>query len=531
MCKVQSLVYGDLIIDAACLFARRDGKTIQFTRNERALLLMLSRNPHRLMSRSQLIDAIPTSDTELSDRNVDFLINRIRIKLGDSARAPKYIATQYGEGYVWIAERSVVAATAPDLRATDGLLAIKPIIAAEEQPLHKRASAFVSRLRESIAAKVDADQAVVVDEHPSIGRFRYVLEVSFHTSDSRTNGAATLREIPSRHIVNALRLDLRRADVAALKSEAARVSQVVADTLRKASVDATKGLGTPTDQPLEIRLRKASVLLSSSNPKWLERGHQLNAARAADPANADLALQWCLHLFARLVLDSPFKCMSLNDRNMIESEIEATALDHLPAVEANPLLMVTAAKLLYFINRGHLDLAEDLAERAYARAADFVAAIPILGQLRQVRGRFSEAISFFDRGIELAAADSDLLLYLQVLKCIALLASGDRTGLDNAAIFSRNSPHCPPDIMMLIELTFPAVNQPLPQALAEAWAKIGPNGARSALTALYFTSARQHISVDARANVMRGLLHRAISLHGPKVVPAFIRSEIGMMAG
>jgi SulP family sulfate permease len=42
----------------------------------------------------------------MSDRSIDYLVNRVRRKLGDSARRPHYIETRYGEGYVWIAYRS-----------------------------------------------------------------------------------------------------------------------------------------------------------------------------------------------------------------------------------------------------------------------------------------------------------------------------------------------------------------------------------------------------------------------------------------
>ena len=37
------------------------------------------------------------------ERNIDFLVNRLRKRLGDNARKPRFIATQYGEGYVWLA--------------------------------------------------------------------------------------------------------------------------------------------------------------------------------------------------------------------------------------------------------------------------------------------------------------------------------------------------------------------------------------------------------------------------------------------
>jgi hypothetical protein len=94
-----------------------------------------------------------------------------------------------------------------------------------------------------------------------------------------------------------------------------------------------------------------------------------------------------------LVLASPFTGLSSDERDELESEIEATVLDCLPAIESNPLLMLAAAKLLYFVHRGHLDLAEDLAERAFARTADFAAALPVMGQLRQARATSRKPLS------------------------------------------------------------------------------------------------------------------------------------------
>ena len=168
-------------------------------------------------------------------------------------------------------------------------------------------------------------------------------------------------------------------------------------------------------------------------------------------------------------------------------------LEYLPATETNPLLMLTAAKLLYFINRGHLDLAEELAERAFARTADFAAALPLLGQLRQARGHFTEAVI-----LSIAASrwprPTPFLLHMQVLKCIALLVLGDRIALDVATVFSPETPHCPPDIAVLIRLMFAPGDQPLPAALADALAAAGPAGARSA-AALLRTCACQR---DAR---------------------------------
>lgn len=524
MGKVQDLRFGDLILDEACLFASRNGQTIQFTRNERALLLALTRNPQRLMRRSRLLDEV-ASESDVSDRNIDFLVNRLRTKLGDSAKSPKYIATQYGEGYVWIAEPSPAM-------PMDAFLVIWQAFGPQGHPFSEQASSLVDQLRDRIAAGLGIGHKVVVAENWSpaaTDRLRYFLQMSFLAGNGQLDCAATLREMPSRRIVKAFRLNLGTADAASFTAEATRISKGVIDALSQALIDASTGLGITADAPLDLRLHKASSLLSTSNPGWLASGEQLGMAREQDPLNADIALQWCLHLFARLVLTSPFGEMSLEERYRIESEIDATVLESLPAVEANPLLMLAAAKLLYFINRGHLELAEDLAERAFARTADFAAALPIMGQLRYARGRFDEAVEFFDRGVAMAELGPALHLHMRVLKCIALLAAGDRAALDAAAVEIGNmGPLCPPEIALMIGWMIAAPDQKPPAA--DALAALGPAGAESAIEYLYFTSARHLISEHARANVMGGLIAHVTRLHGARAIPAFVLRSIGQIA-
>lgn len=532
MGKAQDLAFGDLILDETCLFARRGNKTIQFTRNERALLLAFSRNPHRLMPRSRLIEEVASPESDASDRNIDFLVNRLRTKLGDSAKSPRYIATQYGEGYVWIAEPSAVAiASPPQAGLIDAYLAIVPIFTEPGHRFNAQASSLLDRLRDGIASGVSVSQTIVVVDdwqHVAARGLRYVLQVSFQAAGDRLDCTATLRDMSSKQIVRAFRLALDPADAGSFGSEAERVSRDVIAALRLALTNAVAGLGTPTDQPLEIRLHKASTLLSSSNPVWLKRGEELSAARAEKPADADIALQWCLHLFARLVATDPFAGLDHETRNEIESEIEATVLDCLPIVEGNPLLMLAAAKLLYFVNRGHLELAEDIAERAFARTADVAAALPVIGQLRQARGNFDEAVIMFDRGIDMAEADPAFLLHFRVLKCIALLASGDRAALDQAATFAYDARIGFPEIGVMIAAMLTAVDRPLPEAVAATLVAAGPAGVRNALEYAYFTSARHLTAQASRANIMRGLVTHATRLHGPQAIPAVVVAGTGL---
>jgi DNA-binding winged helix-turn-helix (wHTH) protein len=531
--ETRTLSFGDLVLDETCLFARRNGLTIQFTRSERALLLALSRNPRRLMRRNRLLDEIAASESDSSDRNIDFLINRLRTKLGDSARSPKYIATQYGEGYVWVAEPlpAKPESAAPLTEPVDLFMAIVPALDLREHDFRGQALSLIVQLRDVVAASVGADRKIVIAENgrAPTDKLRCLLQVCFQAENRRLSCAATLREMPSKRIMKVFRLLLDIEDATSFTKEAARVANGVVNALQQTLAEASTGLGTPIDATPETRLKKATSLLVA-NLTWLERGKQLSIDREHDPANADTALQWCMHLFSRLVLTNPFKRLSLEDRDRIESDIEATVLDYLPAIESRPLLNLAGAKLLYFIGRGHIDLAEEIAERGFARTSDFAAGLQILAQLRGARGKFDEAVILYDRAIEMVEPGTHSMVHLVGLKCLALLAAGDRAALDATLAITDLTGVCPSEIELTLALVLAPADRQLPPALGQALASIGSDGAASAIEYAYFTSARQLTSERARANLMRGLVTHVTNLYGEQSIPPFVLASTGLTA-
>lgn len=527
MGNAKSLRFRDLIIDEACMFAHRNGQTIQFTRNERALMLAFTSNPQRLMTRSRLLDEIAQPGSDSSDRNIDFLVNRLRLKLGDNAKSPIYIATQYGEGYVWIATQSRP-------RPIDAFLIIAPSFELQGHPLRQQSLSLMDKLQELIAGGIGTGRKVVVTERnllPAHDKLRYFLQVSFHANAGHLNCAATLREMPSKRIVRAFRLHLDAADQTSFTRETTRVSQGVVEALQQALKEASNGLGVPPDEAPEVRLRSASHLLSTSNPKWLESGERLARGREHDPFDADSAIQWGLHLFARLVLTSPFEGISLEERDRIEGEIEATVLECLPEIQDKPLLMLGAAKLLYFINRGHLELAEEITERALTRDPESTAGLPILGQLRFARGRFDESVGIFDQGIKATEPGSEFHRHMRVLKYIALLAAGQNASSAARATDMANlGSDCPPEIALMIGWMAVAPDQKLPEASEQAVATLGSDRAVKAIEYLYFTSTR-HVTLEhARANIMRNMIAHLSRFYGEQVIPGFVLRSIGPLA-
>ncbi|OHC74037.1 MAG: hypothetical protein A3G18_10635 [Rhodospirillales bacterium RIFCSPLOWO2_12_FULL_58_28] len=75
------------------------GELVGLTPNESRLLEAFAGHPGRVMSRDKLMDTLYDARDGSIDRSVDLLVVRLRRKLGDSPRTPKFIFTVPGEGY------------------------------------------------------------------------------------------------------------------------------------------------------------------------------------------------------------------------------------------------------------------------------------------------------------------------------------------------------------------------------------------------------------------------------------------------
>ena len=98
--RSQTLVQGDLVLDADRYEVTRDGEPIPLTRVEFRLLQTILEADGRVLTRDQLLDAVYGRDqADILDRTVDVHIGRLRDKLGDDAETPRYVATVRGVGY------------------------------------------------------------------------------------------------------------------------------------------------------------------------------------------------------------------------------------------------------------------------------------------------------------------------------------------------------------------------------------------------------------------------------------------------
>jgi len=89
----------DVEIDIPRLRVTVGGRPLEFTPTEFQLLSTLAREPGRVFTRSQLLDAVHGVAFESYERAIDAHIKNIRRKLEPVPGVPQYILTVHGVGY------------------------------------------------------------------------------------------------------------------------------------------------------------------------------------------------------------------------------------------------------------------------------------------------------------------------------------------------------------------------------------------------------------------------------------------------
>jgi DNA-binding response OmpR family regulator len=103
-----ALAFDGLTINTETRSVLVDGATVDLTSMEYELLLILARRQGKKLSRDEILSELRGIDAALLTRSVDIMVSRLRQKLGDSAKPPRFIQTIWGRGY------SFVGVPAPD---------------------------------------------------------------------------------------------------------------------------------------------------------------------------------------------------------------------------------------------------------------------------------------------------------------------------------------------------------------------------------------------------------------------------------
>ena len=92
-------------IDRDAKEVRVDGERVDLTSMEFELLTVLARRAGKKVSRDEILNELRGIDAAIMTRSVDIMISRLRQKLGDSLKPPRFIQTVWGTGYAFVARR------------------------------------------------------------------------------------------------------------------------------------------------------------------------------------------------------------------------------------------------------------------------------------------------------------------------------------------------------------------------------------------------------------------------------------------
>ena len=99
---VQKIMFSGWTLDRTQyqLFDKK-GKSADLTTGEFKLLEALVMAPNRVLTREQLFEITRKGEFDAYDRAIDIQVGRIRKKLGDELKSPRYIKTVRGVGYMF----------------------------------------------------------------------------------------------------------------------------------------------------------------------------------------------------------------------------------------------------------------------------------------------------------------------------------------------------------------------------------------------------------------------------------------------
>lgn len=93
--------FGPFRLDLATQCLYRDDEDLGLTSGEFTLMRIFTERPNRVLSRDTLIDLIRGYERTPFDRSIDVRVTRLRSKIEEDSKEPRYIRTVWGKGYLF----------------------------------------------------------------------------------------------------------------------------------------------------------------------------------------------------------------------------------------------------------------------------------------------------------------------------------------------------------------------------------------------------------------------------------------------
>ena len=97
----QVLIEGELKLDLNKQKLYKNEDETDITSKEFQIIYAFFKNPRQILSREQLIELAFSNGFDGFDRTIDAHIKKIRHKIEEDTKNPKYLKTKYGAGYIF----------------------------------------------------------------------------------------------------------------------------------------------------------------------------------------------------------------------------------------------------------------------------------------------------------------------------------------------------------------------------------------------------------------------------------------------
>ena len=499
-----------------------DGRQVTFTSLEARALSFLNRNPGRTLTRENFLDALGDAEGRRSDRSIDFLINRLRKKLCDDVRAPNFISTRYGEGYVWLPG----SISGPDLRQASCVVYVQggPDFLA---PALKAGRWFGRELCRALRRRAGEARRIVwaatLEEPPKVVPHpELAIAITCFQDNADKAILVCARCGKTGHIVHA-----GRHAISGRLQDLATAADLEAEQIQLKEWS-EKALHAETEVPVQMAAHTAANMPHNGREAWPLVEAHLRSLREQHPDDPRYKLMYASHLHARYVLLGPevFRTGAATCA-ADEACIERLVLEALDYAQQRPNYAISAAKLLYFVSRDYGDIAEEMSERALKEHDRPATSLSMVAQLRAFLGRLDESIALHEQAVALSPKGSEYRSYTLILLCQALAAAGKRDRLD--PVVNSIQRIVPPATFALLEPLF--VNHERPSLRARASAASVPKAmARAVLENYHYLSARLFRNPAHGLAVLKGPTALYQNRFGRDVLPRRIRQDFPSLA-
>ena len=96
--------FKDLVVEKDTQLVLLEGRRVELTTMEFEILCLFVQNPGKVLDREGIMENLRGLEWEAFDRSIDVLISRLRQKLNDDPKSPRYIRTIWGRGYKFVGE-------------------------------------------------------------------------------------------------------------------------------------------------------------------------------------------------------------------------------------------------------------------------------------------------------------------------------------------------------------------------------------------------------------------------------------------